>query len=108
MSLSSAFAPAEVAHRNQVTRQTFGHLAPSPRKKYKGSLIFTQSEFGELVPIRVSFEGLPDSPWLHQHLLSFVEERATEPGKVYKFEGSYMVFLNGNPSFKGAVTEIQC
>lgn len=108
MSLAQAVAPAEAAHRAKVLAATFGHLAPSIRKKYRGVIVFTQSVFGQLVPIRADFKDLPDSPWFFEHLNDFVGERATEPGKVYKFEGTYMLFKNGKPSFSGNVTEVAC
>jgi hypothetical protein len=106
MSLAQAFAPAEAAHRAQVLAATFGHLAPSIRKKYHGSILFTQSAYGSLVPIRADFPDLPDSPWFFEHLNDFVAERAREPGKVYRFDGTYMVFRNGSPSFSGKVIEV--
>lgn len=108
MSLAEAFAGTEAAHRSRVLAHTFGHLAPSIRKKYHGTILFTHSAYGQLVLIRADFNGLPDSPWLYDHLNDFVCERATEPGMVYRFDGSYMVFKNGNPSFKGTVTPISC
>lgn len=108
MSLSSAFAPAEAAHRSRVMAATFGHLAPSTRKKYRGSILFTQTEHGQLVPIRSSFASLPESPWFFEHLNDFVAKHATEPGTVYRFEGTYMVFKNGNPSFSGTVVAVDC
>ncbi len=62
MSLGTAFAPAEAAHRSQVLAATFGHLAPAVRKKYRGSIVFAQSNYGQSVPIKADFPGLPDSP----------------------------------------------
>ena len=106
MSLAEAFAPAEARHRSQVMAATFGHLAPQVRKKYRGTILFTHSNYGQLVVIRADFKNLPDSPWLFEHLNDFVFERATERGKVYRFEGSYMLFKNGKPSFSGTVTEV--
>lgn len=108
MSLAQAFAPAEAAHRARVISATFGHLAPSVRKKYRGTIVFTHSAYGQLVPIRAEFQNLPDSPWFYEHLQDFVAERASEPGKVYRFDGTYMVFKNGSPSFAGTVREVAC
>ncbi len=108
MSLAEAMAPAEAAYQNRVLRGTFGHLAPSIRKKYRGSILFTQTEYGQLVPIRAAFSGLDDSPWFFDHLSSFVAENAIDAGVVYKFEGTYMVFKNGKPSFSGTVKVLDC
>lgn len=103
MSLASAFAPAENAYKNRVMADTWGHLAPSPRKKYRGSILFTHTEFGDILPIRVNFENLPESPWLADHVGGFIAEKAEEPGTIYRFTGTYMMFLNGSPSFSGKV-----
>lgn len=108
MSLADAFAPAEARHRSQVLAATFGHLAPQARKKYPGSIIFAQSEFGQLVPIRSSFDDLPDSPWFYQHLTDFVADKATEPGQVCRFEGHYQLYKNGKGKFTGTITEVAC
>lgn len=106
MSLAEALAPAEAAHRSRVLTATFGYLAPSVRKKYRGSILFTQSDYGQYVPIKADFPDLPDSPWFFEHLNDFVCERAAEPGKVYRFDGTYMLFKNGKPSFSGSVTQV--
>lgn len=106
MSLATAFAAPEAAHRSRVLTATFGHLAPSIRKKYRGSIVFAHSAYGQHVLIKADFPGLPDSPWLFEHLNGFVCERDTEPGKVYRFEGTYMVFKNGSPSFSGKVEQV--
>jgi len=108
MSLADLHGPIEAAHRNRVLRHTFGHLAPSARKKYHGTVIFAQSEYGAIVPIRADFKGLPDSPWFYDHLTDFVGDKAVEAGVVYKFEGTYMLFKNGSPSFSGKVSVIPC
>ncbi len=108
MSLADAIAPAEAANRARVLTATFGHLAPSVRKKYHGSIVFAHSEYGPLVPIRAEFKGLADSPWFFEHLNQFVSEQVTEPGAIYRFDGTYMVFKNGKPSFCGPVTRLAC
>lgn len=106
MSLADAFAPADNHYRNQVIAATFGHLAPEPRKRYPGTILFTQSEYGSLVPIRARFEGLPDSPWFFEHLNDFVADKATEAGAVYRFKGTYMLFKNGSHQFTGSVVKL--
>jgi hypothetical protein len=108
MSLADAFAPAEARYRAQVVANTFGHLAPQPGKSYPGSIVFAQSEFGQLVPIRTDFEDLPDSPWFHNHLTDFVGDKATEPGQVYRFDGHYRMYKNGKGKFTGTVKQVPC
>lgn len=106
MSLAEAMAPAENHYRNQVIAATFGHLAPEPRKRYPGTILFTQTEYGRLEPIRANFEGLPDSPWFFEHLNDFVADKATEAGAVYRFKGTYETFKNGNSRFSGKVVKL--
>lgn len=106
MSFAETTASIQALDRARVLNVTFGHLKPRPRKKYRGTLVFTQSEFGQLVPIRAHFPDLPDSPWLFEHITEFVAEKAKEPGEVYRFDGTYMTFLNGRPSFSGTVTKV--
>jgi hypothetical protein len=106
MSLADAFAPAEQHYRNQVIAATFGHLAPEPRKAYPGTILFTHSEYGQLVPIRAHFDGLPDSPWFFEHLNDFVADKATVAGGVYRFKGTYMLCKNGNARFVGKVVKL--
>jgi hypothetical protein len=107
MSLASAFVEYEAHARSVVMHNTWGHLAPEPRRDYPGTILFTQTEYGDLVPIRSRFTGLPDSPWFHQHLCDFVADKATEPGVVYRFEGKYMMFKNGNARFSGKVRKVR-
>lgn len=103
MSLASLAGPIESDYKNRVMAHVWGHLAPAPRKKYRGSILFTHTEFGSIVPIRVNFEKLPESPWLADHVSDFIADKAEEPGTIYRFEGTYMMFLNGKPSFSGKV-----
>jgi len=104
----NAFAPVEAAQAARVRQATFGHLSPSVRKKYHGSIVFTHTECGQMIPICSDFPKLPGSPVFDDHLCDFVAEKAVEAGKVYKFVGTYMLFKNGNPSFSGTITEVVC
>jgi hypothetical protein len=62
MGLQEAFAPIEAVYREAVLRDTWGHLAPEPGRKYAGTILFTHSEYGDITVIRTDFPGLPDSP----------------------------------------------
>jgi hypothetical protein len=106
MSLADAFAPAENHYRNQVMAATFGHLAPEPRKRYPGTILFTHTDYGQLVPIRSHFQDLPDSPWFFEHLNDFVADKATKAGAVYRFKGTYILFKNGKAQFSGKIVEL--
>ena len=112
MTLAIAMPPVEAAYHAHAAVDISGLPAATPapkiRKKYKGSILFTQSQAGQLVPIRTMFTDLPAYPLFNSHVNEFVAERAEEPGKVYLFEGTYMVYKNGKPSFSGTVSPVNC
>lgn len=117
MSLADAFAPVEAGYRNQVMTETFGHLAPHPRQKYSGEILFTHGEYGDIIVIRNEIE-IEDSPWFFEDIQEFVAGRMVQgvgayvkrtlikTGAVYRFTGYYMKFRNGAYRFSGKVTKV--
>jgi hypothetical protein len=101
MSIAAAFARVGAYHRAQVEVEMSGHLAPVPRRIYRGSILFVSGEYGDVVPVKVRFEGLPDSPWFYDDLQEFIEKFATRSGKVYRFVGIYRKAPNGKARFVG-------
>lgn len=101
--MADAFAPAEAKYKAEVMAATWGHLAPKP-KKYEGTILFAHGEYGDLVPLRAAFHGLPDSPWFFDDMTDWIFEQKTEEGKIYLFVGSYTKFKNGNCRFSGKTT----
>ncbi len=101
MTIADAFAPYESFTRAKVEAQTFGHLAPKPKQPYKLTILFCNSEYRYTIPIRVETENLPDSPWFYEDMQGFIDEQAQEVGRVYRFEGTYRKFKNGNCKFTG-------
>jgi hypothetical protein len=106
MSLADAFAPAEARYKAEVMANTWGHLYPEPRKKYPGYVIFAHGAFGDMVVIQNEFDDLPDSPWFFEDLRALVMKYETEAGKIYKFDGYYMKYKNGNHAFCGRTMEV--
>jgi hypothetical protein len=106
--VSLADALDEGGYRSRVMHATWGHLAPEERRKYPGTILFTQGEYGDCTVIRSNFPDLPGSPWFHQHESDFCfdNKRKLESGVIYKFEGTYMMFKNGNYHFSGKVKEV--
>jgi hypothetical protein len=100
MSVASALAPAEADFKNRVMHATFGHLAPEPRKKYPGTILFVHGEYGDITIVRSTF-NVPSSPWFYNHITDFVASAETEEGNAYLFTGYYMLFKNGNCQFVG-------
>lgn len=106
MSFAQAVTPC--APRARSFSAPVSRSGPQIRKKYAGTIVFTHGEYGDIVPIRTSFPLLPASAAFQDHLQEFVAERALSAGTVYKFEGTYMLFKNGRPSFCGHISEVSC
>lgn len=99
--MARAFAPAIAIYTEQVHRATWGHLAPEPARVYVGEILFAHGEYGDIVPLRVNFKDLPDSPWFFEGMNEFIASRPTTPGKVYRFTGTYRQLRNGRHRFSG-------
>lgn len=97
----SVFHEHERLKYQQVQEETWGHLAPQRDRSYPGSMLFAQSQYGDFVILRAEFDGLDDSPWLFDAMMSFVEKWAKEPGVVYGFDGHLK-----NYEFIGGVEEL--
>lgn len=99
MSLADAFAPIEQANYNIVMANTFGHLA-SNGKEFFGTILAAHTEYGEFVIIKSDFPGMDCSPWQFDHFNDFVYDKLKDmPVGIYRFNGKYRVFLNGNCRF---------
>lgn len=92
--------------RAQVLAETWGHLAPTPKQDYAGTIVFAHGIYGDVTIVDVDFAGLPDSPWLFEGVHSFIDAHGTEPGTIYRFTGTYRRTRKGNHRFTGAVTVI--
>src|SRR5687768_11205030 len=101
MPWTDAFLPVEHANYVAVQEATWGHLAPEKGRTYTGSMLFTQSEYGDIVVIRANFEGLDDSPWLFEALNNFAADHAIDPGAIYLFRGTFR-----NYRFRGPVSKL--
>lgn len=103
MSIASAMAPIEAINKEIVMQDTWGHLAPIKNKTYSGHFTYASSCFGANNPIMLSFEfkDLDSSPWLYNALQDLLYSLKTEPGIVYKFEGTIR-----NYKFKGDISQL--
>lgn len=108
MSLASAMAPVEAMNRAIVMHNTWGHLAPEPRRLYRGEILFAHGDYGDLSVITCKFKDLPDSPWFFDHLNEFAADKAFKRprGTLLRFTGTYMMFKNGNCRFSGKVLRV--
>ena len=105
MSLRDAFAPVEAEYRTRVTAATFGHLAPKPRERYVGYVVFVCGAYGDIVVLDASFKGLDDSPWLFEDMNDLALRKATEDGVVYRFDGTYSKCKSGRAFFVGKIRQ---
>ena len=109
MPWTDAFIPHEEIFRAQVMSATWGHLAPEQRRTYRGFIIFAHGAYGDIVPIQCEFQGLKDSPWCFDDMTEYVGDYIMAhdaPGTVYRFDGTYRKFRNGNCQFTGTIKTI--
>ena len=107
MTTPNIYQQIENDNYNAVMRGTWGHLAPEHRKVYHGEILFAFGEYGDIIPIRCNFEGLPDSPWFYDQMTDFIAEKSKDKGTIYRFEGTYMLFKNGKCRFSGKVNKVK-
>lgn len=106
---AEAFAEHEARYKAAVMNSTWGHLAPKPRRVYRGEILFAHGEYRDLVVLRSNFKGLPDSPWFYEDLHNFVADKASKrrSGAVLRFVGTYTMFKNGKGRFSGKVRDVR-
>lgn len=73
----------------EVTRDTWGHLAPEAEREYIGWILCALGCFGDYVVIDYDFVDLPDSPWLAEDMYAWLGTLDLTEGKAYRFTGSY-------------------
>ena len=107
MSHKEAFAPVEAINREIVYRDTWGHLAPEPGRKYPGWIMVDHDCYGGYTILEWEFEGLYASPWQADDFTDFMDKifglidiNGNLPVGVYRYEGWYKKFKNGNYQFQ--------
>jgi hypothetical protein len=102
MAWVDAFAPAIARQRQEVLRETWGHLAPIRNKTYKGRIVWATGCLGsdDLNPVCLAFElgDLDSSPWFYDVLQDFMQDNPGDAGCVYEFIGTFR-----NYKFKGKI-----
>jgi hypothetical protein len=99
--MADVWAPVDAHYRQQVLKETWGHLAPKKNRKYKGFIVFAIGCFGSdhLNPTVLSCElkDLESSPWFYEALCEWLsdqqecddEKSAFKIGNVYRFDGFF-------------------
>lgn len=85
---TETLAIIDSVNKKIVLKETWGHLYPKPGKIYKGSILYTNSEYGDLTIIKASWKGLSDSPRLFEAMQDFIWNWRGDPGCVYFWEGT--------------------
>lgn len=86
----------------EVREDTWGHLAPKPRRKYKGTILIAESEFGGQgrCIIRADFPGLESSPWSYDSMQDYVYGLdGLEDGNLYLWSGTFEFFKGKGKHF---------
>lgn len=106
--MEKAFEPANALYRARVAADTWGHLAPQPRRAYHGTMVLAASEYGgDRIIIRTDFADLPDSPWFFDDLHEWLFSKRVQlnEGGIYEWSGTYTKRKNGTFHFKGTLVE---
>ena len=99
--MADAWAPVDRHYKEQIFRETWGHLAPKRNKSYPGTITFAVGCYGsnDLNPtILSSTFDLQDSPWFFDAMDDFVRDNRGEAGNVYHFDGAFR-----NYKFQGKI-----
>lgn len=96
-----------------VTAQTFGHLAPKPKKVYEGWILFALTAFGDTCVIDFEFENLSESPWFNLDVVDHISNYTDQLPKdknfgVFKWNGCFEKSKKGDAKFDGQFVEIDC
>lgn len=104
VSLQKAASPSHSA--TALSRPRTSARAISIRKKYHGKIVFARGVDGQQVLLRTDFPDMPAHEAFQDNIQQFLEQHPAAPGSVQKFEGAYMLFKNGHPSFSGHFREV--
>ena len=81
----------------EVMKDTWGHLAPEPRKKYYGTILIAACDNGDTVIIREKFPELDGSPWQAEDFSDWLCRLPIDLADgIYQFDGWYMKYKNDN------------
>lgn len=107
MSYAEIFSEHEARHQSKVLHNTWGHLAPKPRERHRGYIVFAKTCYSQEVVIASDFAGLSDSPWYYDALHSYISEKLEDKSEgIYRFDGEVYMCLNGKFKFVGRVEPV--
>ena len=93
MSFQSACEAWEAEIKEQTMQATWGHLAPTKNRTYRGHIVWALGCIGSdrLNPTVMEFEmgDLNSSPWLYPAMLKFLAGHSDEEGALFRFDGTF-------------------
>jgi hypothetical protein len=105
MSIESVCLSWEAVEREKCMVATWGHLAPTKNKTYRGHIVWALGCIGsdDLNPTIMELEmgELPSSPWLFEPMRDFLRSHSREGGALFRLDGTFR-----NYKWKGAVTRL--
>lgn len=105
MSLASAFESVEASNYNLIMNQTWGHLGAEVGKHY-GHMIFCVGQYGDLTIISSDWGTAGQSPWLLDAENEFMDKDCELEVGVYRVDGYYQMYKNGNSKVCGKIKRI--
>ena len=81
MSMASVFQIIDDNNRRVIQHHTFGHLFPDGEKTFRGHLIVSETDYGDIVVIKDN-SGVESSPWWFASMNKFVDEFLDKHGKI--------------------------
>lgn len=108
--MEEAFAPIKEKYREDVIQNTWGHLAPKVHIKYYGYIIVATSVFRYTYLLDYDFKNLSGGPWLAEDVGDFMfnSNFTHDVSSIYRFDGWYKKFKNGNYQFGGGKFHKTC
>ncbi len=97
--------------REEVMRDTWGHLRCAPNVTHTGVIVFAGGAYGsDQMILTVAFDNdtAGYGPWFHQHVHAWLCEQRTEPGTCYRWTGWYRHTGPDDPigEFVGEITTV--
>lgn len=99
--------------KEKIMRDTWGHLAATPRESYRGFVLFSVSPNGDHNLLDFDFSGLDGNPWTLDHVSAWwsresSKSRYSADGEVrfWRWEGTYTALKNGSARLSGKAVEM--
>ena len=111
--MENAVAHITALDKGLLQYATFGHLYPKHNVEYKCKIVFSYTEWGEVVLISfLANKDLDMSPILYEHVNQLVDSLVWNEDKtvkieegIYIFTGTYKLKKSGGHRFAGKVDE---